>query len=69
MSCRARSLACRPSTSAWSDALPHAVSLISTLAAAFGLALVFGFVAARLGLPALIGYLVAGVLILSLIHI
>jgi len=43
--------------------LPHAVSLISTLAAAFGLALVFGFVAARLGLPALIGYLVAGVLI------
>jgi CPA2 family monovalent cation:H+ antiporter-2 len=37
--------------------LPHAVSLISTLAAGFGLALLFGFVAARLGLPALIGYL------------
>ena len=43
--------------------MPHAVSLISTLAAGFGLALLFGFVAARLGLPALIGYLIAGVVI------
>jgi len=43
--------------------LPHAVSLISTLAAGFGLALLFGFVAARLGLPALIGYLIAGIVI------
>ena len=43
--------------------MPHAVSLISTLAAGFGLALLFGFVAARLGLPALIGYLVAGIVI------
>ena len=43
--------------------MPHAVSLISTLAAGFGLALVFGFIAARLGVPALIGYLVAGILI------
>ena len=43
--------------------MPHAVSLISTLAAGFGLALLFGFVAARLKLPALLGYLVAGVLI------
>ena len=45
------------------SALPHAVSLISTLAAGFGLALLFGFVAARLGLPALIGYLIAGIVI------
>jgi CPA2 family monovalent cation:H+ antiporter-2 len=44
-------------------ALPHAVSLITTLAAGFGLALLLGFVAARLGLPALVGYLVAGIAI------
>lgn len=43
--------------------MPHAVSLISTLAAGFGLALIFGFLAARLGLPALVGYLVAGIAI------
>jgi CPA2 family monovalent cation:H+ antiporter-2 len=41
----------------------HAVSLITTLAAGFGLALVLGFVAARLRLPALVGYLVAGIII------
>jgi CPA2 family monovalent cation:H+ antiporter-2 len=43
--------------------MPHTLSLITTLAAAFGLALVFGFIAARLGLPALVGYLVAGIAI------
>jgi CPA2 family monovalent cation:H+ antiporter-2 len=43
--------------------MPHAVSLISTLAVGFGLALVLGLAAARLGLPALTGYLVAGILI------
>jgi monovalent cation:H+ antiporter-2, CPA2 family len=37
--------------------------LVVTLAAALGLALVLGFVAARLKLPALVGYLAAGVLI------
>lgn len=41
----------------------HSVSLITTLAAGFGLALIFGFIAARLGLPALVGYLIAGILI------
>jgi K+:H+ antiporter len=41
----------------------HEVALISTIAAAFGLALVFGFIVVRLGLPALVGYLVAGILI------
>jgi monovalent cation:H+ antiporter-2, CPA2 family len=41
----------------------HAVPLITTLAAAFGLALIFGFIAARLKLPALVGYLVAGIVI------
>ena len=43
--------------------MPHAVGLITTLAAGFGLALVFGFIAARLKLPALVGYLVAGIAI------
>ncbi len=43
--------------------MPHAVSLITTLAAGFGLALIFGFIAARLGLPALVGYLLAGIAI------
>lgn len=37
--------------------------LIVTLAAALGLALLLGFVAARLRLPALVGYLVAGMVI------
>jgi CPA2 family monovalent cation:H+ antiporter-2 len=43
--------------------MPHSVSLINTIAAGLGLALVFGFIAIRLRLPALVGYLVAGVLI------
>lgn len=43
--------------------MPHSVSLVTTLAAALGLALVFGVVAARLKLPVLIGYLVAGIAI------
>ena len=41
----------------------HNVSLIATLAAAFGLALVLGFIAARLKLPALVGYLLAGIVL------
>ena len=41
----------------------HNISLITTIAAAFGLALVFGFVAARMKLPPLVGYLIAGILI------
>jgi len=42
---------------------PHSVSLITTLAAALGLALVFGFLAIRVRLPALVGYLVAGIVL------
>ncbi|MFO1059830.1 MAG: YbaL family putative K(+) efflux transporter [Dongiaceae bacterium] len=38
-------------------------SLIGTLVAGLGLAFVFGFVAGRLRLPPLVGYLVAGILI------
>ncbi|HKP98075.1 MAG TPA: YbaL family putative K(+) efflux transporter [Fibrobacteria bacterium] len=41
----------------------HSVSLISTIAAGLGLALLLGFLAVRLKLPALVGYLGAGVLI------
>lgn len=43
--------------------MPHSVTLITTIVAAFGLALVFGFAAMRLKLPALVGYLIAGVVI------
>ncbi|MGJ7524682.1 YbaL family putative K(+) efflux transporter [Variovorax sp. GB1P17] len=43
--------------------MPHSVSLINTIAAGLGLALVFGFFAAKLRLPALVGYLLAGVII------
>jgi CPA2 family monovalent cation:H+ antiporter-2 len=43
--------------------MPHSVSLINTIAAGLGLALVFGFLAVRLRLPALVGYLLAGVII------
>ena len=43
--------------------MPHDVDLIILLAVGFGLALLFGYIAARLRLPPLIGYLVAGILI------
>jgi CPA2 family monovalent cation:H+ antiporter-2 len=43
--------------------MPHSVSLINTVAAGLGLALILGFLAARLRLPALVGYLIAGVTI------
>ena len=41
--------------------MPHETALITTVAAGFGMAFVFGFAAVRLGLPALVGYLLAGV--------
>jgi len=41
----------------------HHTPLITTIAAALGLALFMGFIAARLKLPALVGYLLAGILI------
>lgn len=43
--------------------MDHNVTLISTIAAGFGLALIFGFIAERFKLSALVGYLVAGILI------
>jgi CPA2 family monovalent cation:H+ antiporter-2 len=41
----------------------HELTLITTIAAGLGLALVMGFVAVRLKMPPLVGYLVAGILI------
>jgi CPA2 family monovalent cation:H+ antiporter-2 len=43
--------------------MPHSVELITTIATALGLALIFGFMAVRLRLPALVGYLLAGIMI------
>lgn len=43
--------------------MPHDVSLITTIAAGLGLALVMGVLATRLGVPPLVGYLVAGIII------
>jgi CPA2 family monovalent cation:H+ antiporter-2 len=42
--------------------MPHDVTLITTIAAGLGLALIMGFLATRLGVPPLVGYLVAGVI-------
>ena len=43
--------------------MDHHVPLIATVAAGLGLALLLGFMAARLRLPALVGYLLAGVVV------
>ena len=43
--------------------MPHSVTLITTIAAASGARADLGFIAVRLRLPALVGYLVAGVVI------
>jgi hypothetical protein len=43
--------------------MPHDVTLITTIAAGLGLALVMGFLVTRLGVPPLVGYLLAGIII------
>ncbi|XID76087.1 cation:proton antiporter [Alkanindiges sp. WGS2144] len=43
--------------------MPHETDLIILLAAGFGMALLFGYLAARFKLPPLIGYLIAGIII------
>jgi CPA2 family monovalent cation:H+ antiporter-2 len=43
--------------------MDHNISLITTLAAGFSIALVLGFLAERMQMPALVGYLVTGILI------
>jgi CPA2 family monovalent cation:H+ antiporter-2 len=41
--------------------MPHDITLITTIAAGLGLALVLGFLATKIGTPPLVGYLVAGI--------
>lgn len=49
---------------AWKNkVMEHSFTLISTLAAGFGIALVFGFIAEKFKIPALVGYLLAGVIV------
>lgn len=43
--------------------MDHNISLITTLAAGFGVALILGFIAERIKVPALVGYLLAGIVI------
>jgi CPA2 family monovalent cation:H+ antiporter-2 len=43
--------------------MDYKISLITTFAAAFGGALILGFIAERIKVPALVGYLVAGIII------
>jgi CPA2 family monovalent cation:H+ antiporter-2 len=43
--------------------MDHEITLITTIAAGFGLALIFGFIAERCKVPALVGYLLAGILL------
>lgn len=43
--------------------MPHNISLITTIAAGLGLAMILGFATARLRMPPLVGYLLAGILI------
>jgi len=54
---------CHPPMFQTDNAMPHDINLISTIAASLGLAMVLGFVAARLKIPPLVGYLLAGILI------
>ncbi len=46
--------------------MEHSTSLIATIAVGFGLALILGFAAEKLKIPALVGYLFAGILIVAL---
>lgn len=43
--------------------MEHNISLITTIAAGLGLALIFGFIAEKIRLPALVGYLLAGIIL------
>ncbi len=43
--------------------MPHDINLITTIAAALGVGLIFGFIASKLRMPPLVGYLFAGIII------
>lgn len=42
--------------------MPHNIALITTIATGLGLAMILGFIAVRLRMPPLVGYLVAGII-------
>ena len=43
--------------------MPHDINLITTIAVGFGMAMILGFIAARLRMPPLVGYLLAGIVV------
>ncbi len=43
--------------------MPHSADLITTIATSFGLALIMGFIAVRLKMPPMAGYLLAGIIV------
>jgi CPA2 family monovalent cation:H+ antiporter-2 len=43
--------------------MEHSTPLITTIAAGFGIALILGFIAERIKMPALVGYLLAGIIL------
>src|SRR5215213_10084328 len=43
--------------------MSHDIDLVTTIAVSFGLAMVFGYIAARLRMPPMIGYVLAGMLL------
>jgi CPA2 family monovalent cation:H+ antiporter-2 len=43
--------------------MPHDISLITTIAGSLGLATLFGYIAARLRMPPMLGYLMAGIIL------
>src|SRR6185369_13413560 len=45
------------------ELMEHNIPLITTIAAGFGIALILGFIAERVKIPALVGYLVTGIII------
>lgn len=43
--------------------MPHNISLITTIAAGLGLAMILGFLVTRIRIPPLVGYLIAGIIV------
>lgn len=53
----------RPQLRRKDKAMPHNTSLITTIAAGLGLAMILGFLVTRLRMPPLVGYLIAGIIV------
>lgn len=45
------------------ERMPHSTALITTIAASLGLAMIMGYFAARLRMPPMVGYLLAGIIV------